>query len=63
MVIDAEFDFGEMVYLKTDKDQSPRMVVCIMVYKAGELIYKLVCGTTESSHYGFELSREINVLI
>jgi len=63
MVIDNEFDFGEIVYLKTDKEQCARIVVSISAYKAGELLYKVVCGTLESSHYGFELSREVNVLI
>jgi len=63
MVLDNEFDFGDIVYLKTDKEQCPRIVICILSYKAGELVYKVVCGTLESNHYPFELSKEINVLI
>ena len=63
MVVENEFSFGETVYLKTDKEQSPRIVTCIMCYKAGELIYKLSCGTSSSEHYGYEVSKEVNVVL
>jgi len=62
MVIQNSFDIGELVYLKTDKEQSPRIIYCIKVYKS-ENIYELACGTTTSSHYEFELSKEVNVLM
>jgi hypothetical protein len=63
MVISNEHEFGDIVYLKTDKEQSPRIVVCILTYKAGELLYKLSCGTGTSDHYDFEISKEANILI
>ena len=63
MVIDNKFSFGDIVYLKTDKEQLPRIVTCILCYKQGELIYKLTCGTTQSDHYDYEISTEINVLL
>lgn len=62
MLIDNQFEIGDVVYLKTDKEQSPRIVYCIKVLKDGYL-YDLACGTTTSSHYDFELSKEVNVLI
>ena len=63
MVIDNKYEFEEIVYLKTDQEQMPRIVVSVEVYKGGELLYKLACGTATSSHYEFEMSREKNVLL
>ncbi len=62
MVIDNKYEIGDIVYLITDKEQEQRMVSSIVVYKAGELVYKLVCGTTYSEHYDFELSDTKNIL-
>jgi len=62
MVIDNIYEIGEVVYLKTDQQQLPRIVYCIKVYK-NEFIYELASGTTTSSHYDFEISKEINVLV
>lgn len=59
--IDNKFDFGQIVYLKTDKEQSARMVTAISISK-GDLLYELSCGTTVSKHYDFEITEEINVL-
>ncbi len=58
MLIKDEFKHGQVVFLKTDPDQSKRIVTAIHVYKAGELTYTLNCGTTTSDHYGFEISKE-----
>jgi hypothetical protein len=57
LVIDNIFSIGDIVYLKTDTEQIPRMVYCFMVYR-NEIIYKLCAGTTMSEHYDFEISPE-----
>jgi hypothetical protein len=62
MVIENQFTHGDVVYLKTDKDQSARIVYALKVYK-GEILYEVVCGTQSSAHYDFELSSEVNVLL
>ncbi len=62
MMIDNKFDFGEIVYLVTDKDQTPRIVYMMKVFK-NEILYELACGTTVSSHYEFEISKDVNVLM
>lgn len=62
MVVENEFDFGEVVYLKTDKEQLPRIVFCIKSTKA-DILYELACGTITSTHYGFEISKEVSVLL
>ena len=63
MVIDNKYDFGDIVYLLTDKEQLPRIIRGIEIFKAGELLYAVNCGTQESRHYEFELSLEKNIVL
>lgn len=56
--LDNKFDFGDTVYLKTDMDQKPRMVVAFEVYVGGETLYKLASGTLASYHYEMEISTD-----
>ena len=58
MCIDNAHEIGDIVYLKTDQDQLPRIVVAIEVYKQGELLYSLMQGTIRSPHYDFEITTE-----
>ena len=62
MLVDNKFEFGDIVYLKTDTEQRQRIVFAIKVYKT-DILYELACGTTTSMHYDFEISKEVNVLI
>jgi uncharacterized protein YodC (DUF2158 family) len=58
MRIDNVFEIGDIVYLKTDEDQKPRMILSIEVFAQGELLYRLISGTFESHHYDYEMSKE-----
>ena len=50
-----EYNFGDIVYLKTDPEQKPRMVVRIIL--TPEVNYfVLACGTEESTHHVMEIS-------
>jgi len=60
--IDNKFDIGELVYLKTDSEQTPRLVYAIEINQQN-LIYKVASGTITSAHFDFELSTEVNVLL
>jgi hypothetical protein len=62
MVIDNKFEFGQIVYIKTDQDQKPRMVVAMLV-RPGYVEYQLNCGTDWSWQPEFVISEEKNVLI
>lgn len=62
MIIDTVFEIGETVYLKTDKEQLPRIVYSITVYKLG-YFYELACGVNTSKHCDFEISSEINTVL
>lgn len=61
MIIDNKFNIGDLVYLKTDNDQSQRMIVSISVRKR-DLLYELSFGSVSSWHYEFEITEEKDVL-
>ena len=60
MVIDNEFDIGDIVYLKSDIEQKTRIVTVIRVVPVG-LMYVLSCGINDSTHYGIEITCEKQV--
>jgi hypothetical protein len=62
MTIPNKYDLKQVVYLRTDTDQLPRIVTGIQI-RPNLLIYNLACGTSESDHYDIEMSEEKNVLI
>lgn len=53
--------FGDMVYLKHDPEQLPRVVVDINFQgDPGHVSYGLACGPDRSLHYQSELSSEVD---
>lgn len=62
MIIEADHNFEDIVYLKTDPEQLPRIVTRLIVSKQS-VAYELCCGTITSEHYCFEISSERNLLI
>lgn len=63
MKISPAFAIGQIVYLKTDLDQYPRMVYAYLIYSENHIIYKLAQGTTISDHYDFELTSDKDILL
>ncbi len=57
----AEFELGDIVYLKTDTENSPRTVTEITFSIDGGTRYSVVQSTRESTHYALELSKERNL--
>lgn len=62
MVIENKFEFGQIVYLKTDINQSPRIVTSFKVTPDG-IVYCLQSGTVETWHYSLEISEEKDILV
>jgi hypothetical protein len=62
MIINNGFDLGQIVYLRTDKDQSARMVRQICVRSSGFIQYELMCGSNYSWHDELEISAEKDIL-
>lgn len=55
------FEIGDIVFLKTDPDQMERIVVGIEIYD-NSISYSLCSGTSQSLHFGFEISDERDVV-
>lgn len=62
MVIENEFTYGQIVYLRTDPEQLPRIVTGV-VTRGQNVLYELSCGTHEGIYNTIEISEEKNVLI
>lgn len=62
MVIDTEFEIEDVVYLKTDINQYPRIITKICLSKSG-VTYELSAGTISSWHFGFEFSSDKDMVI
>lgn len=61
--VDIPFDFFQIVFLVTDMDQLPRMVVGVKVCPYGDTLVELQAGTVISSHYIGEISDQKNLLL
>ena len=60
---DIVFPIGQIVYLKTDIDQAPRVVIAQTLRACGSVVYTLGCGVEETGHYEVEISTERNITI
>lgn len=63
MVIDNKYDLGQTVYLTTDENQKPRIVMHIKILPNDLLVYDLSNGIQTSSHYEFEITGEKQTVI
>ena len=61
--IDNKFDFGDIVYLKSDVDQSPRIVTEISVMPDNCIQYRLVQETFNSWHNELEIRNTVDVVL
>lgn len=62
LTIDNEYNMGDIVYVKTDSEQLPRIVTAIIV-TGRDILYECAVFVDISSHYGFELSPEKDILL
>lgn len=58
IVLQNTYNFGDIVYLKTDKEQNPRIITAFVSCPAGDILYEVNCGTIVSRHYEFEITGE-----
>lgn len=57
-----EYDFGDTVYIVHDPTQSERMIVEITLLPNGIVLYTCAYEVHQSQHYGFELTREKDII-
>ena len=55
----TKYTHGDVVYLRTDPDQLPRMVTSISIYPSG-VTYNLSHCVANSDHYEMEITSEPN---
>lgn len=60
MKFESKYDLGQTVYLVTDPEQLPRMVVAVLFTADGGIHYTLSLADTLSDHYEVELSTSVN---
>lgn len=58
-----KYSLGQLVYLKTDKDQCLRQVIGILTRSSGVYSYDIACGPISSWHQEIEISVEKNFFI
>jgi hypothetical protein len=58
----SSYDLGEIVYLKTDQDQRPRIVIALTIRPGGiaSIYYELGCGPESSFHFDIEITNQVN---
>lgn len=56
VTIDIPFDFFQIVYLKHEASQLPRMIVGVKYCADGGILLELISGTLASWHYISEVS-------
>lgn len=62
-IIRSKFDYGQIVYVKTDLQQDPRQVIGIQGTADGGMLVKLTIDGDVSWHYECELTEEKNTLL
>lgn len=60
-MIESDFEFGDIVFLKTDPDQLERQITGY-IQRPNSIAYELSCGVETSIHYEFEITKEIDIL-
>lgn len=59
---ETRYKIGDVVYLKTDVEQLPRLVTGILMRHKGFVWYYLAQGITETCHTEIEISPEKNIV-
>ena len=59
---DLAYNFGDIVYLRTDSEQKERIIVEICLYPNGTVQYACILGYDKSWHYDFELTVERDLI-
>jgi hypothetical protein len=60
IIVEIDFDYGEVVFCKTDTYQTPGFVTGIIA-RPGSVKYEVNWVGMKKEFYGFELSKEKNI--
>ena len=63
IMIRCNFDYGQIVYVKTDINQDPRQIIGVQGTADGGLLIKLSTDGDVTWHYECELSEEKDMML
>ena len=63
IIVRSKFDYGQVVYIKTDINQDPRQIIGVQGTADGGLLLKLTIDGDMSWHYECEISEENDVVL
>lgn len=63
MVVDNAFDIGDVVYLRSDVDQAPGLVIAFTVLGSQQLTYTIAFGPESYVAYEIELTKDKTITI
>ena len=62
-MLNHKFDFGQLVYIKTDPQQMAVQIVEIAFHVGGTVMYSVGCNGSYNDVYEAELSAEVDTLM
>jgi hypothetical protein len=62
MILNNLFEIGQTVYLITDSDQKPRLIIGILIRPSG-ILYDLANGERSAWHHEIEITNEQNLVM
>ena len=63
ITVDVPYDFGQILYLKTDSEQKPRMAIGVKYCADQGILIEVQCGTETTWHYPIEISTSKDVIL
>ena len=60
LTIENDFNIKDVVFLKHDIEQHPRMITAIIIQENG-IMYECISGMEVSNHYSWELQTQKNI--
>ena len=62
-MIRCNYDFGQIVYIKTDLAQDPRQIIGVQATADGGMLIKLTTDGDVTWHYECEISDEKDIVL
>jgi hypothetical protein len=63
IIVRCKFDYGQVVYVKTDTAQDPRQVIGVQGTADGGMLINLTIDGEASWHYECEITEEKDIML
>jgi hypothetical protein len=58
MIIENKYNIGQLVYVRTDEENKPRLITAVLLRGNGGLVYEASGDGSSRWYYDFELTTE-----